>query len=609
MTTPLLVLLALVFVNGSLMRHWPSRAFSRGEMLVVYAMLIVSLGWLTKGGLPFLVSLITYPFYRATPANGWQTLIWPYIPSWLRVNSPEAVVWFWEGRPEHTPVPWSAWQGPALAWTAFTCALMVAMLCAASLLRRDWIERQRLTFPLADIPLAITGEGDTPTIATTSMRRRVFLLGFALPTALGLGQWLHRFFPAFPTWDLYMIPVGRNFSGMGLPWSALSDVTLTISWAVLGVMCLIPGEVALSLGLFFVLNKLQLLAWAAAGLGRGPASSSIDPGTFSAFEQAGGLTALAGIVLYESRRSFQRAWQDMWRRTGSSDDPTAPLSGRAATLGFFAANAFMLWFGLQLGMSWWSFLLLMGLFYMVVLVGSKLIAAGGVLTYHTGLYAMERQTMVALLGTRSIDPTSLVIATYLSETYMDDPGNVVMPQMMNALKLGHVGRIRGRPFSWAMLAAIVTVVVVGLPAMLSMVYRYGASALSPWPFTVVGDGAFGDIDAALRDPTGIVTWKWLALSIGGAAMMAMSWLQLHTLWWPVSPIGFVIASGWSTENELWACALIGWLLTTLIRRYGGLRLYRTLRPMFLGLVLGDVLTSSVTGVLSVILDYRRLMGR
>ncbi len=62
MTTPLLVLLVLVLVNGSLMRRWPSHALSRGEMLVVYAMLIVSLGWLTKGGLPFLVSLITYPF-------------------------------------------------------------------------------------------------------------------------------------------------------------------------------------------------------------------------------------------------------------------------------------------------------------------------------------------------------------------------------------------------------------------------------------------------------------------------------------------------------------------------------------------------------------------
>jgi hypothetical protein len=145
--------------------------------------------------------------------------------------------------------------------------------------------------------------------------------------------------------------------------------------------------------------------------------------------------------------------------------------------------------------------------------------------------------------------------------------------------------------------------------MLSMVYRYGASALEPWPFTIVGDGAFGDIDAALRNPSPVVTWKWLALSIGAGLMVALAWLQLHVSWWAVSPLGFVIASGWATENELWACALIGWLLTTLIKRYGGLRLYRTLRPAFLGLVLGDLLTSTATGILNVILDYRRLVGQ
>ena len=609
MTTPLLVLLALVVINGPMRRRWPGRAFTRGEMLVVYVMLIVSFGWLTKGGLPFLVGLITYPFYRATPANGWETLIWPYLPSWLRVSSPEAVTWFWEGRPEHAAVPWAAWRAPTIMWSAFTCALMMAALCAASLLRKDWIERQRLTFPLADIPLAIAGEGGIPTLGTSLMRRRAFLLGFGLPAVLGLGQWLHRFFPSIPTLNLYQIPVGQAFSGMGLPWSAISDVNFTVSWSVLGVMCLIPNEVSLSLGLFYVLNKLQLLGWAASGLGRGQTAATIDPGTFTSFEQAGGIIALAGIVLYESRHSLRLAWRSLWRRATEEADATALMPGRTAVLGFLAANAFMLWCGLQLGLSWWSFALLMGLCYMSMLVASKLVAAGGVLAYHPGLYSFEQQLMVGLMGPRLIGPSSFVIVTYLTQTYMDDPANLAMPQMMNGMKLGHAGRVEGRSLSWAMLAAIVVVIAVGWVAMLAMVYHYGASSLPLWPFTYAGDNALGDIDAALRDPGPVLTWKWLALALGGAAMLTMTWLQLHVAWWPVSPLGFVIASGWSTENELWGCALIGWLLTTLIKRYGGLRLYRTLRPAFLGLVVGDLLTSSATGILNVMFDYRRLVGQ
>jgi hypothetical protein len=609
MTTPLLVLLAMVFVNGLILRWWPGRAFTRKEMLAVYVMLIVSLGWLTKGGLPFLAGLIPYPFYRATPANGWDSLIIPYIPSWLRLTSPEAVTGFWEGIPEHTAVPWAAWRQPIIVWSAFTCALMVAALCAASLLRKDWIERQRLTFPLADIPLAITGERERPSAGTTSMRQRAFLLGFAVPAFLGVLGWLHRYIPSLPTMNLYQIPVGRAFSGMGLPWSSLSTVVVTISWAVLGVMCLIPSEVSLSLGLFYVLNRLQLFAWAAVGLGQGQTASAIDPGTFTSFEQGGGIIALAGLVLYESRHSLRLAWESLRRRRSEETELVAPMPSRLAIVGFFAANAFMLWCCSRMGMSWWSFVMLMTLFYLSMLVGSKLVAAGGVLTYHPGLYSFEQQLMAGLVGPRLIGPSSFVTMTCLTQTYMDDPGNLVMPQMMNALKLGHAGRLPGRRLSWAMLAAIVAVIVVGWFGMLAMIYHYGATTLQPWPFTAGGDEAFGFIDPALRDPGAVLGWKWSALGIGGAVMMVLWWLQLHVAWWPLSPLGFVIASGWSTENELWTCALIGWLLTTLIKRYGGLRLYRMLRPAFLGLVIGDLLTSSATGILNVLVDWRRLMGQ
>jgi hypothetical protein len=77
---------------------------------------------------------------------------------------------------------------------------------------------------------------------------------------------------------------------------------------------------------------------------------------------------------------------------------------------------------------------------------------------------------------------------------------------------------------------------------------------------------------------------------------------LHTrfLWWPVSPVGFLIASSFETVRSLWVNVLIAWLITTLIRRYGGLRLYRTLRPAFLGLVLGEYLTEGALSVIATI---------
>jgi len=67
-------------------------------------------------------------------------------------------------------------------------------------------------------------------------------------------------------------------------------------------------------------------------------------------------------------------------------------------------------------------------------------------------------------------------------------------------------------------------------------------------------------------------------------------MQTHYLWWPVSPIGFIIASSEITSRHIWHNYFLGWLISVLIRHYGGLRLYAKLRPVFLGMIIGQIVT-------------------
>jgi hypothetical protein len=77
------------------------------------------------------------------------------------------------------------------------------------------------------------------------------------------------------------------------------------------------------------------------------------------------------------------------------------------------------------------------------------------------------------------------------------------------------------------------------------------------------------------------------------------------VWWPLTPIGFIVATVYHTNQFVWTNALIAWLLTTIIQRYGGLRLYRELRPAFLGLVLGQLLTGvAMAGFAALFLGVR-----
>jgi hypothetical protein len=208
------------------------------------------------------------------------------------------------------------------------------------------------------------------------------------------------------------------------------------------------------------------------------------------------------------------------------------------------------------------------------------------------------------IGAAPLGPTSLVVFGYLATAFMYDPRIVLTAQAMNGFKLLHSGRVRARRFPWAAALAVVATLAVGFPTMLVIAYKHGATTLPDWPMASPQRWIWGEVDFSLRSPELPDNWSRAALGIGMVMMGGLIALHSRFLWWPVSPVGFVIASAWSTDRYVWSNALIGWILATLVRRYGGLRLYRTLRPAFLGLVLGDYVPQMMFALLSPLLGVR-----
>jgi len=603
--TAVVVLFTLVLVNGALARLLPGRAMTRIELLVTYGMTIMVAQFLYKGGMPFITGATTFPFYMATPANDWEHRMWPYIPDWFRPSDQQAVVWYWEGLPEGVSVPWRAWTWPVLGWSSFTIALMIAMFCLALLMSKDWIERQRLAFPLVDIPLAIVGEAPRPTVGTSILRNPLSWFGFSIPTIVAVLGWLHEIRPSVPTIPLYY-DAGRMFSGMGLPWNVLSGesgIHVEVVFPLIGIAYLLPGEVSLSLWLFYALYRVQQLVWASFGVAEGGTSGlTIRPQTFIGMEEAGGFIALSAVVLYQSRHALRAAWRELTGRARAEPDPRAPLAGRWALLGFLIANAFMLWWALQTGMPWWPFVLVMGLFYTVMIGVTRLVAAAGTTHVDTGLW--PRQVIMNTIGAVPVGTTSVTVFAYLSSVYMYDPRIVLMAQAMNSFKLLHTARARARRFSWASVLAVVTMLALGFPTMIWIAYHYGASTLPDWPMASPSRWVFGELDNSLRTPELPDNWMRAALGLGAAFMMGMIVLHSRFVWWPVSPVGFLIASGWSTDRFVWFNALIGWALSAMVRRYGGLKLYRAMRPVFLGLILGGYVPNAALALLAAAFGVR-----
>lgn len=605
--TAAVVLFALVLINGALARLMPRRALTRPELLVTYAMVIMTTQFLYKGGMPFITGATTFPFYMATRANDWEHILWPHLPAWFTLNDQQAVVWYWEGLPQGVGVPWRAWTGPITAWGSFSLALMAAQFCLSALLSRDWIERQRLAFPLVEIPLAIVGDAERPTVGKSALRNPLAWIGFAIPTVFASLDWLHRIYPAVPVARLEY-DIGRALSGSSLPWSALSGdagVHFSIMPALIGIAYLLPGEVSLSLWLFYVLYRVQQLIWASFGMAPGGSSSvAINPQAFIGMEEAGGFIVLSVVVFYQSRHAFAAAWRGLVGRARSAPDPAAPLAGQWALLGFLVANAYLLWWARHAGLPLWPFALIMALGYTVMTGVTRLVAAAGTTHVDTGIF--PRQVILNTIGASAVGPTSLAVFAYLSTIYMYDPRITLMAQAMNGFKLLHTGRVSARRFPAAAALAVVATLALGLPAMIWIAYHHGATTLPDWPMASPARWVFGELDASLRSPEAPSNWQRAALLIGAALMAGMIALHSRFIWWPVSPVGFLIASGWSTDVFVWSNALIGWILSTIVRRYGGLRLYRTLRPAFIGMILGAYIPSGFLALLSALIGVKPL---
>jgi len=586
---PVAAAFLLVLLNGLFLRLRPRSALSRSEVLIIYSLLSISAAVIVAY-VPYMLPVGAYPYYHARVEWGWESTVLPYLPNWLHPANPELITWFWEGLPEGASLPWRDWVAPVLGWGGPGLAMLVAMLCLGALLRRDWVEQQRLTFPLTEIPMGLVGDQPSPGLRRSVFGQRVFWAGFGIGGGLTLMVWLNNLFPAIPAPTLRQ-QVGQSFAGAGLPWSALDSVVVSITPATLGIMCLLPTEISFSLWAFYALFEAFLVVCGSFGIPPqgSQAMGGFNPRAFADYASAGGFVVVSAIAVYQSRGAFRSGVRSLISRKPEQEDPRAPMSNRAAILGFLAANAFLAWWARRMEMSWWSFALIMLAFYVATIGTARLVAAAGLTQPRPS--PSTRWMVIRAVGAGGLDPRSLAMYSYLTMGYMLEPQNYGICYLMNSFKLIHAGRIRARRFSEGAIIAVVAALFAGSAGLLYTAYHYGAVSMECWPITAVPTCAFREFTSSLASPERADRWLQVAMVAGGAVTLLLFWLTSHFVWWPLSPIGFIVASVYHTNQHVWTNALIGWGLTTIIRRYGGLRLYRALRPAFLGLVLGQFLIS------------------
>jgi len=338
-------LFALVLLNLILKKLSYPRMLSQGELLTIFTMLCLSSSMADMNVVETLVLSMGHASWFATPENEWQSLFFKYIPTWLTVMDNDALHGFYLGDSTfYTKAHLSVWLKPFAFWATFIFVLIFTMLCINVIIRRQWIETEKLSYPIIQLPYEITRTDGA--IFQNSM----FLMGFLSTPFLNLTNGLHFYFPLIPQLRLKIPDIGNFFTNE--PWNAVGWTPLMVYPWVVGIFFFIPVDLSFSCWFFYIFAKAQRIIGRVVGWKALP--------SFPYFDQQviGGWFFLLFIALFLIRKYLKKVFIIVFGGNAKNEvEPKAslqslsPLNYQLAMAGMVLGIVYMVLFFAVAGMS------------------------------------------------------------------------------------------------------------------------------------------------------------------------------------------------------------------------------------------------------------------
>jgi len=573
----LTALLLLVALNPLIRRLPYVRDLSSGEVIVVYLFVTVATFMFGCGVTRFLIATVSAPWYYSTPVAPIDQLA-PNIPAWL--SPPEGIYhkWLYEASPTGE-VPWAVWKTPVAVWSGFFLLFGGTMLCLMILFAEQWIEHERLVFPLVRLPLEILGEeGGMPLF-----KNPITWIGVGLATALNLYLMTRAVFFGGPQGTLnFDLSTGIT----GMPWQYIRPLQMDIRPGLIGLGYLISTELSFSIWFFYLFQKFQAVSMAAVGYRMGGMPFSQEQGI-------GAYLVLGIVLLWKGRHIFQHAWNGLLKPSVAEGDR---FPYRWALLGLIAGVIGLMLFFVSAGMEPWLAALYLAILLIVGMVYGRLRAETGVPILWAFPYGQQHKVLWNFFGQGGIvsqtadlrSPTIFALMGFLSRGYFP----TVSGYQIEGLHLAERTGVSVRKMVAPLLIAIVIGSAFSFVFHLQPYYQEGGVGLR--------GGIWGDRTAqqeynqVLRaaDMPAPPDVPRIVATLGGGALVALvSAARNHWFGFPLHPMGYVLAGAFG--HKLWGPFLIVWICKTVLLRYGGSQSYLRALPGFLGFAVGHFITAGL----------------
>ena len=601
------------------------------ELVVVYIMMLVTLAIPTLGFTESFIAILTGPAHFSNDTNSWSEKVLPHLnpdllpldvysdngtlletsaerlakmqaaTKGIRELEPDHIKWLYSGMPDIEnksflervrAIPWRPWVRPFCIWMILVFAVYVACMCVVSILRRQWIERERLQYPLVQLPMAMVEGADEPKGVPALFRNKLLWIGFAFPMLLVTWNQLAQFYELVP-------PITTSTTLYSS--DKILNLGVEMNFPVIGFTYLIKLDVALSLWVFCLLGAFVGAGFTRLGAKAGSNDMWLWRGqshpwlTHACF---GAVLLLGLLTLWAARRSIGGVVRKAFGRGKDVDDSNEIVPHSFAFWGLVVSLGVMVWFMCRYtGMDLWFAPIAIAVAMLGLLAATRMIAEGGLVFVQFPM--MVESFLFRTIGQSTLGPANLLGMSWMG-IWVGDIRVIMMPAFANAAKLADHVRLRQRSLAWLFVIAIVVGLVASAFAVLYVGYTRGGAKTDSWIFGAVGKDWFGTI-AAQNIPTkeqerqgqpagdAYQTSRVWATVIGAALMVFLALMRAGFLWWPFHPLGFPFAM-MPAMDRMWASVAIGWLLKSVILRYGGAVLFRKGKPFFFGLILGQFVT-------------------
>ena len=468
-------------------------------------------------------------------------------------------------------------------------AMLVFGICLVVIFQRQWVNAEKLSFPLAQMPLDMTRGFDGDRRMPDLFYSWLFWSGFGLVFLPLLYNIASYFFLGLPEFIVY-----TKRMAVTLP-QPFAGVTFRVLPFVLAVTYLCPVDILGSLVLFYLLSIVIVKTGAinAVGLEVGESGQQMHGGEILDMESYGAMVFVGVWSIWLARRHLREVWHQVLSGQGERVDVRRY---RLAVAGLLLSSTYVIGWGVYLGAGLPVAIIAFGAMTMTFFVVVKLIAATGFpYLMPNWAHAKGETFIIDLIGSAHLSQQQVVsFKMFASNAFF---GNIRLPALPALPHHFKIFSLRNQP-GWVLATVLVAFpvgFVVAVWASLETAYEHGGTTHLMGAFNITYDL----LAHVVQNPRVTDPGKWFVWLVGFFEGAGLALLRSRYYWFSLHPMALAFQNS-TGLTVYWFSLFLVWIVKVTVLRFGGLQAYRTGKPFFYGMGIGYVVAVVLSGVVDVI---------